>query len=638
MFATYKRVFWLSALMSVFVFAPFYVTGFSTDVWTHLIRIREWVAAGFPWREQLLMSYNFPFGDEMHWTRPLDIIGYIFAWPFIPGWGLKRALEIMAAFTPILFLIVGVRGFFFGLRGYLTPRMAFLAFWLFFWGIGYGWGQSLPGYFDQHVFHFALLLWCIGLILRSFRVKENAGCLVWSGILGAIGTWITADFFVNLYILSLPFALGWLIRNMSLKPLLLFFGSYTLVLGGVMLFDHPIGGFFSLDLYRPSLIHVIIGAMTCLAVGVLMFLFRYVRSTCFRRLIYGTLICLSVGLFLILVFGDVFMRPPYDLWMYHTWVKHVSEMQPLWSSWNELLEYTILPFILAIGMMVWVIRRYRSPLMPLVVIGAAGTIIYACVMAFHVRVGISQMAFFVYLGAAFLNLVFFPREKSFKISFLFVVFYLIFMGTHLKGNEILTRIKTWGVQHYLEMYKKDNTIDVPEYLKPLFENAVREEMKNNRSETAEKPKEEVPEKQDFKCVSNEKIWDVIRQDASNGALFTDIFSAPQLVWETGKPTLGGPYHTNVAGITDLFSIQTDRPPYHRARALLKKHQVTQLYLFHPSCQSVLFEKNGGKTEPYTKNMFHFAVYHETEDMPDWVRLEYEDPATHIKIFRVEPVK
>ena len=247
MFATYKRVFWLSALMSVFVFAPFYVTGFSTDVWTHLIRIREWVAAGFPWREQLLMSYNFPFGDEMHWTRPLDIIGYIFAWPFIPGWGLKRALEIMAAFTPILFLIVGVRGFFFGLRGYLTPRMAFLAFWLFFWGIGYGWGQSLPGYFDQHVFHFALLLWCIGLILRSFRVKENAGCLVWSGILGAIGTWITADFFVNLYILSLPFALGWLIRNMSLKPLLLFFGSYTLVLGGVMLFDHPIGGFFSLE-------------------------------------------------------------------------------------------------------------------------------------------------------------------------------------------------------------------------------------------------------------------------------------------------------------------------------------------------------------------------------------------------------
>ena len=95
MFSTYKRVFWLSAIMTIFFFMPFYVDGFSTDVWTRLTRIKIWANEGFPLKETLTMTQNYPFGVEMHWTRPLDFIGYIFAWPFIPQWGIKDALEIM---------------------------------------------------------------------------------------------------------------------------------------------------------------------------------------------------------------------------------------------------------------------------------------------------------------------------------------------------------------------------------------------------------------------------------------------------------------------------------------------------------------------------------------------------------------
>ena len=132
MFSSYKRVIWLAMVMSLFVFVPFYVVGFSTDVWTRLSRIQEWANAGFPLKEQLMMTQNYPFGVEMHWTRPLDFIGYAFAWPFIPNWGLKEALEIMACYVPVLVMLLAVRGFFYGVRGYLTPKMAFFAFWLFF--------------------------------------------------------------------------------------------------------------------------------------------------------------------------------------------------------------------------------------------------------------------------------------------------------------------------------------------------------------------------------------------------------------------------------------------------------------------------------------------------------------------------
>ena len=56
MFSSYKRVIWLAMVMSLFVFVPFYVVGFSTDVWTRLSRIQEWANAGFPLKEQLMMK------------------------------------------------------------------------------------------------------------------------------------------------------------------------------------------------------------------------------------------------------------------------------------------------------------------------------------------------------------------------------------------------------------------------------------------------------------------------------------------------------------------------------------------------------------------------------------------------------
>ena len=173
MFSTYKRVFWLSALMTIFFFVPFYVDGFSTDVWTRLTRIEIWANEGFPLKETLTMTQNYPFGVEMHWTRPLDFIGYIFAWPFIPQWGMKDALEIMAWYTPILGMLLSVWGFFFGVKGYMTPKVAFFSFWLFFYGIGYSWGQASVGYFDHHIFHFCCLIWSIALLARSFLVQKN---------------------------------------------------------------------------------------------------------------------------------------------------------------------------------------------------------------------------------------------------------------------------------------------------------------------------------------------------------------------------------------------------------------------------------------------------------------------------------
>ena len=85
-FNSYRWVFWLSAVMALFVFVPFY-TNFNTDVWMRFVRIQEWVEAGFPMQETLMQAQNYPYGVQMHWTRFMDIIGYVCAWPFISWLG-----------------------------------------------------------------------------------------------------------------------------------------------------------------------------------------------------------------------------------------------------------------------------------------------------------------------------------------------------------------------------------------------------------------------------------------------------------------------------------------------------------------------------------------------------------------------
>ena len=632
MFSSYKRVFWLAALMTLFVYVPFSVF-WSTDVWSRMSRIVEWANAGFPWREQVVFSQNYPVGFELHWTRPLDIIGYVFAWPFIPNWGLKRALEIMSYYVPVLVMILAIRGFFFACRGYLTPKMAFGAFWLFLYGIGYSWGQASIGYFDHHCFHFMLLIWCIGLVARGLLVRHNQSYFMMAGVLSAVGTWITPEFFINIYLLMVPLVFGWLWNNRSLKPALFYTAAYTLALLLVMTFDHPIAGFWTLDFARPSLFHVLLGVFNLILMGLLSC--PIVRRNRICRLIYGTLGGLVLGCVLILGFDSVLLVPMVDPMMYYLWTSKVSEMRPLSENWIQLLTLAIWPLMLAPCMCLWSLIRWgKDKMAPFMLLVSVGTIFYATIVIFHIRAGISQNAFFCFLGAGYLSLTFAPREKSFARSLVFMIFYLIFIGALLKGASVLRQFQTWGAKYYLEQYKENPDINIPEFLKEGFDKIIQQENAEQNNANPNNTNQE----EKYACSLSDKVLDKMKGNFDDGAIFSDLFSAPQINWETGRPGLGGPYDRNVEGITDSAIIALDRPPFTKAKALLNKHQVTTVFVQHPACLGFLFnDPRTKKTYDGLENTFHYSVYHETKDMPNWLRLDYHDAQTNMKVFKiVEP--
>ena len=652
MFSTYRRVFVLALVMAVFYFVPFFVKGWSTDVWIRFVRIQEWALAGFPWKETLMMGQNYPFGHEMHWTRPLDWIGYAFAWPFIPNWGLHRALEIMSFYAPPVVFFIGLAGFFYALKGYLTPKAAFFAFWLFFWGIGQSWGQASIGYYDHHIFHFTLLVWTIALTARFFLKPHALSLVTGAGVLTALGTWITAEFFINLYIVSVPFFIYWLFFNRSLKPLAYYTAAYTFTLLAAMSFDHPMAGFWTLDFYRVSLFHVLLGLFNLTAVLALMGFFMLVKTTCVRRLIYGVLMGLMLICLLCVAFSDVFIKPLVDPFINHFWIVHVQEMQPTYNT-VSVIPWVILPLLLALGFMIYVPFHLKRKETPLICLLIPGLVFYAVMMAFHSRVGISVNAFFIFLGALFFNMVFFPREKGFKYTLLFVVFYMLWIGTFIRGNSVLNRIKQGVFDYYYNQYSQNQSIVLPEEIEKdvvarfnrdqeLKEKIVYGNQAFSQKETVKESKaaeggasERLSEQAIPSCTISDEALDVLKQSADQGAVMMELFRSPEVLWKTGKPVFGGPYHGIIDGHKDLFFAFFDRPDFKRARAVVQKRKVSHLYLQHPGCYRYMFyHPDLNEQYPNLEKTFYFTLYDESDAMPNWVELVFFNPNTGEKIFKV----
>ena len=625
MFFTYKRVFWLSAIMALFVLVPFHINGFSTDVWMRMVRIQEWMNAGFPMHETLMQGQNYPYGVQMHWTRFMDIIGYFCAWPFMSWLGFKKAMEVMAWIVPVLTLLIGVRGYFYGVRGYFSPKSAFLSFWLFFYGVGYIWGQSRVGYFDHHVFHFTLLVWVIALMLRGMRFHKVA-CYMGAGALAALGTWMTVEFAVIPYFMVLPALLYWLIEGRSLRSAISFLNTYTLVLLLCLIINPPIGGILHIDLCNFSFFYVLLGLFALVPMLLLESLPKKWKRLGRYRWEWGFLLGGLTAIVFLWTIHPFMGQAFFDAYQYKIWISKVGEMQgmPLYF----LYPYGGYPIYLAFFMLWWAFhKRLDNRYAPLILLTAPALFVYGFIFIMHIRTGITVGAFFVFLVSLYVNMTFFPREKSKEDTFLFLLAYLPFIGCMLKGEAIMHRIEEVTLEYYYNQYKEDQNVIVPEIFQEAFALRLKQET--------EKVKPETEKEKPYSCNPNEDIFKELSNLKNATAMWTDVFTAPELLWETGIPVFSGPYHTNIQGLDDLFALQMDKPPFKKAKEIVFRRGVSHLYVRNPECDKYLFYQKGQEL-PALKESFQYHLYHQTKKLPKWVKLVYNNEETGIKIYEVQP--
>jgi len=96
----------------------------------------------------------------------------------------------------------------------------------------------------------------------------------------------------------------------------------------------------------------------------------------------------------------------------------------------------------------------------------------------------------------------------------------------------------------------------------------------------------------------------------DGAVLTDTFLGPEVMWRTGRNVVGTPYHRNREGIIDTHTIffTTDMD---EAKKLLLKHKVTDLFL-----PLQYDEKYYQKPKENTDKLY--GKVYTGEELPDWL--------------------
>jgi hypothetical protein len=265
------------ALAAVVIFALRWGFSFSardlidTDGYMRFLRVQDLMDGG-DWFNARSARSNFPFGETLHWTRPLDAIvaaGALLLSPFLGD----SALYVSAVgFGPLSLILLGaaVRWAFGELvpaasRAVLLPGLLALPVVV---------GYMVPGRLDHHALLFVLFVLTVG---GTLRVSGRPGGLrdVVVGATLALGLWISPEFLVPVALVAVT--LGVTVSrsdspNLAKSAVRIFATAAGGTLLAVFLERGP--GWAEIDFARVSVVHAFLLAMIGIAFGAFVLVVR----------------------------------------------------------------------------------------------------------------------------------------------------------------------------------------------------------------------------------------------------------------------------------------------------------------------------------------------------------------------------
>jgi hypothetical protein len=306
-----------------------------TDAYMRLVRVRL-LATGGGWFDSVIPRSNWPAGETLHWTRPLDVLLLAGAWLLTPLMGFDQALHLAGvALSPVLLvaLFAVVAWAAEPLVGRDARGLAMLALLAQPTVMSY----ALPGRPDHH----ALILLCfgvsLGLMLRGLTEPAERRWAWGLGAAVAMGLWVSPEFLLPVAIfLGVGMAL-WVTRGGPFAPFQRAWTGACAVVLVVMLLAERGAGALTIEYDRLSVVHVLVAA---LAWGVWWALSKWQRHTSHRSPSRASTVPVRLGMGLLAggvalaamaaVFPRFFGGPMVDVTdpVVRTWLSRVTELQP----------------------------------------------------------------------------------------------------------------------------------------------------------------------------------------------------------------------------------------------------------------------------------------------------------------------
>lgn len=300
-----------------------------TDAFMRLVRVEQLAESG-GWYDSFIHRSNYPYGDNLHWTRPLDILLLVGAYLLTPILGFHKALLYWGIVISPIIGIFSLVALYWAAKPVINRNSLHLL-WLLFISQTALLHVFYFGRPDHHSLLLFLFILLMGSLFRMVSSPENHEHAMIGGIIASLSLWISIEAMFAIVVVYITLGFLWLARDESFSRQILIFSLSVLITSTVFLFiERPLPGLLVVEYDKISIVHLYVFSIASLASYLLSF---YKNASIGSRLRALGVFLPASGLLIWWIFPDFFRGPMAGInkAIVPIWLDKVNEVQPLWK-------------------------------------------------------------------------------------------------------------------------------------------------------------------------------------------------------------------------------------------------------------------------------------------------------------------
>ncbi len=336
------------------------------DGYMRLVRVGELLATG-NWYDVIIERSNAPYGDALHWTRPMDAIILALALLILPFVSAEQALFAAAASSAPLIALLCCITMVWAARVLINRDRAFMAVFVLLLQpavLSY----SMTGRADHHSLQFLAFLLCLGFMLRLLGPRTAPPRLAFlAGASFGFALWVSIELLILVALCQAALALNWILRGSGGRQGLNAAIGFAACMAAAIAIERPLADWLTVEYDRISFVHMMIALVTLAFWGAAVIGTRLFASggvLRHRLLIAG--VTSAFGIALLANLFPLFFTGPFsavDPRIVPIWHDRVAELRPLLPK----SMYRVGTFLMMIGVAVpslallgWICWRERQ--------------------------------------------------------------------------------------------------------------------------------------------------------------------------------------------------------------------------------------------------------------------------------------
>lgn len=324
------------------------------DTYMRIVRVREWLDAG-AWHANFSPRSNAPFGETLHWTRPMDMVLVALAAPFIPFVGLNEALYFSGFMVSPFMFGVTLWALLWGTRRFLDIRGQIILVMLFtFQPVTHDYFVAArPDHHSMILLGFAAAL---SLLARhAIEPEAEKRTITWAGVIVALGTWVSVESLTIELLALLALGMSWIVtgRAVWLDALRRFTLAGAATLALALMVERPPAEWLASETYDSlSTVQVLLFTLIALGIEAIRRGHAQFKDSFRVRLTAATLAAAVAAAVMLAVFPDFFKGPfgaAMDPRLEALWLSQVNEFRPLFGTERS----TVVEITFLFGPMIW---------------------------------------------------------------------------------------------------------------------------------------------------------------------------------------------------------------------------------------------------------------------------------------------